>query len=92
MTHKELLESVARKAKISVEESEELLAVSVNEISKLLSDGKSIGVQSFGTLEVKKKEERLSVHPATGVRTMVPPKLVVNFKQSPQFKSKLKES
>ena len=40
-------------------------------------------------LEVKKREERISVHPATQVRTLIPPKLVVNFKQSNTLKDKI---
>jgi DNA-binding protein HU-beta len=40
-------------------------------------------------LEVKKREERISVHPATQVRTLIPPKLVVNFKQSNALKDKI---
>ena len=49
----------------------------------------SIGFQGFGTLEVRKKEERISVHPVTKIRTLIPPKLVVSFKQSNILKEKL---
>jgi DNA-binding protein HU-beta len=54
-------------------------------------DGNTITFHGFGSFELKRKEERLSVHPATGARTMIPPKQVVNFKQSTTLKSKLKD-
>ena len=70
---------------------EDLLEKTVSTCNELLVDGKTIGFQSFGNFEVRKKEERLSVHPATQIRTLIPPKLVVNFKQSNILKDKLKD-
>lgn len=57
----------------------------------LLDDGGEIGIAGFGTFEVKKKNERIIVHPGTGKRILVPPKLVLNFKQSNVLKSQVKE-
>ncbi|HOI26728.1 MAG TPA: HU family DNA-binding protein [Paludibacteraceae bacterium] len=48
---------------------------------KLLA-GNSIAIQGFGTFEVRKKEERISVNPSTKKRMLVPPKLSVAFKPS----------
>jgi DNA-binding protein HU-beta len=59
-------------------------------VSEHLADGKTVGIQSFGNFEVRQKNERLSVHPLTKERTLIPPKLVVNFKQSSTLKDKLK--
>ncbi len=70
---------------------EDLLEKTVSTCNEMLVEGKSIGFQSFGNFEVRKKEERLSVHPSTQIRTLIPPKLVVNFKQSNILKDKLKE-
>jgi DNA-binding protein HU-beta len=56
-----------------------------------LAQGKTIGFQSFGNFEVRKREERLSVHPATQIRTLIPPKLVLNFRQSNVLKEKINE-
>ncbi|NLO71240.1 MAG: HU family DNA-binding protein [Porphyromonadaceae bacterium] len=54
-----------------------------------LQDGKSIGFQSFGAFEVIKREERISVHPQSKERSLIPPKLVLNFKQSQILKEKI---
>lgn len=70
---------------------ESLLETTISTCTELLVEEKIIGFQSFGNFEVRKKEERLSVHPATQIRTLIPPKLVVNFKQSNILKDKLKD-
>ena len=90
MNHKELITKLASTTNSTKEEVELLLAATIDAIRKELAEGKSIGIQSFGILDVRKKEERLSVHPATQLRTLIPPKLVVNFKQSAILKDKLK--
>lgn len=91
MTYKELVDTFSSKMNVSSANADEMIQLLVKEIQSQLSDGKTIGIQGFGALELKKKEERLSVHPATQVRTLIPPKLVVNFKQSSLFKTKLKD-
>ena len=91
MNHKELIAEMAAKMNAPKSLVEDLLEKTVSTCSELLVEGKTIGFQSFGNFEVRKKEERLSVHPATQIRTLVPPKLVVNFKQSNILKDKLKD-
>lgn len=44
--------------------------------------GNSMTVANFGSFEVKKKGQRISVNPATNQRMLVPPKLSVSFKPS----------
>ncbi len=91
MNHKELIAEIAAKMKLPRQEVERLLDATVAACTEQLGEGKTIGVQSFGNFEVRKKEERLSVHPATQIRTLIPPKLVVNFKQSNILKDKIKD-
>jgi len=50
----------------------------------------SVYIPSFGIFEPKKRNERVVVHPATGKRMLVPPKVVVGFKMSNVLKAKLK--
>jgi len=46
---------------------------------------------NFGTLEVKKRQERFSVQPNTGKKLLIPPKLIVKYRASVSFNKKLKE-
>jgi len=91
MKHKELVDSLAEKLDLPKAETEKLLENTVSVFTEHLSEGVSIGLQGFGNFEVRKKEERISVHPVTQARTLTPPKLVVNFKQSSILKEKLKQ-
>jgi DNA-binding protein HU-beta len=91
MNHKELISAISSKLSISKNEVEQMLDTTVSICTDQLKEGITIGFQSFGNFEVRKKEERLSVHPATQIRTLIPPKLVVNFKQSNVLKDKLNE-
>ena len=52
--------------------------------------GNIISIQGFGTFEVKKKAERISVNPTTKQRMLVPPKLVLTYKPSTLLKDKFK--
>jgi DNA-binding protein HU-beta/integration host factor subunit alpha len=53
-------------------------------------EGDSVLIPTFGTFEVKKKLERVMVNPSTGLRMLVPPKLVLNFKPNISWKERVK--
>ena len=57
---------------------------------KELEEGNVIAVQGFGSFEVKKKAERISINPASKQRMLVPPKLVLSYKPSNTLKDKFK--
>lgn len=90
MNNKELIAAIAAKSELSKTETSDLLENVISILRKQLENGDSVSFHGFGTFEVKKRDERLSVHPATQKRTLIPPKLVVNFKQSSVLKTKMK--
>ena len=59
-------------------------------MSQELQDGNSVSIQGFGTFDVKKKMERISVNPVTHQRMLIPPKLVLSYKPSVSLKEKFK--
>lgn len=91
MNHKDLVNSLAIKLGMPENEIENWLQVTTGILNTEIASGNTVSFQGFGAFEVKRREERLSVHPVTKARTLVPPKLVVNFKQSATLKLKLKE-
>jgi len=91
MNHKELISSIASRMNLPKPEVERMMEETVAIFTENLSEGTAVGIQGFGSFELKKKEERISVHPVTQVRTLTPPKLVATFKQSSLLKEKLKE-
>ena len=58
--------------------------------NKKLIELDSVVVPGFGTFEPKKRNERVMIHPSTGKRMLVPPKVVLGFKVSNVLKAKLK--
>ena len=88
MNNKELINELSRQTNQSVGVTTKL----VNDVIKILEEhfqqNDTVVLSSFGTFEVKKKMERISVNPTTGKRYLIPPKLVLSFKQSSVLKEK----
>jgi DNA-binding protein HU-beta len=91
MNQKNLIASISAKTNTPKDLVEKLLETTISTFIEQLVNEKIIGLQSFGNLEVRKKMERISVHPATQIRTLIPPKLVVIFKQSYILKERLRD-
>lgn len=81
---------MARRTKSNAKGTQQRMNVLVQEITERLCDEDSIMVSNFGSFETKKRLERVLVSPTTGQRMLVPPKIVVGFKQSNTLKSKIK--
>lgn len=88
MNNKDFLNAVAARAGMTAKQAARLQSAFVGEIAERLDDETSLAVSGFGTLEVKKKKERVVVNPATGKRKLVPPKLVPAFKPAAALKEK----
>ena len=90
MNAAQLTSELAKRLKKSKPEINELLITTTDIIAEQLSSDNIVSIHNFGTLELKKREERVSVNPATGQRAIIPPKLVVGYKVSPTLKDKIK--
>ena len=67
----------------------ERLGYTIKDTSEL-EEGNVIAIQGFGSFEVKKKAERISINPASKQRMLVPPKLVLSYRPSNTLKDKFK--
>ena len=90
MNSTELITILSQKLALSKTDVSKRIEDTVSIIFAELEQNNSVTVSTFGTLEVNKKNERISVNPATGKKTLVPPRLVVKFKTSNTLKEKLK--
>jgi nucleoid DNA-binding protein len=90
LKNKELVQRLQEAAPSTSARTAELLEQTISLIGSILSEGDNLSIQGFGSFEVKKKEERISVNPSTGTRWMIPPKLVATFKPGTVIKEKLK--
>lgn len=88
MNTKDLITTIRGQQSLSAEEAELLFDATVKAIKIQLLNGNLVAVQGFGQLEPKKKNERISVNPASGERMLVPPKISVAFKPSTVLKDR----
>lgn len=90
MNNKEFTSELAKRLGYTTKETSELMTKLINTMSQQLEDANTISIYGFGTFEVKKKTERISVNPTSKQRLLIPPKLVLNFKPSSLLKDKFK--
>lgn len=90
MNNKEFTSELSRRLGYTVKDTSELISSLLSDMTQQLEEGNVISIQGFGTFEVKKKAERISVNPITKQRLLVPPKLVLNYKPSTLLKDKFK--
>ena len=90
MNNKEFISELARKLGYTNKDATQMVSSAISVMTQELQEGKTIAIQGFGTLEVKKKVERISVNPTTQQRMLIPPKLVLSYKPSTNLKEKFK--
>ena len=90
MNNKEFISELARKLGYTNKDTAQFVSSVIGVMTQELQEGKTIAIQGFGTFEVKKKQERISVNPATQQRMLVPPKLELSCKPSTNLQGKFK--
>ena len=91
MNYSELLTALAQRLQLPKTDLGRRLDETTAIITAELLKNNVISIMNFGTLEVKKRQERLSIHPNTGKKLLVPPKLIVKYKPSVSLNKKIKE-
>ena len=90
MNNKEVTSELAERLGYTIKDTSELIGSLLSDMIQELEEGNVIAVQGFGSFEVKKKAERISINPASKQRMLVPPKLVLSYKPSNTLKDKFK--
>ena len=90
MENKKLIETVAANLGRSNEDVAKLVEALAGVLRTRCGDMDSVAVPGFGTFEPKKRNERVMIHPSSGKRMLVPPKVVLGFRISNVLKAKLK--
>ena len=89
MNNKEFINALATRLQENPKTVKQHVEALVDALANMLDEGATLNVQGFGTYEVKKKKERIIVHPMSKQRQLVPPKLGIAFKPSPTLKDKV---
>lgn len=90
LNNKEFIETLAVETGHTVADTSKYVAAIVKVMNEELQAGNAVHIHEFGTFEVKKKMERISVIPSSGQRILVPPKLVLSFRPAQMLKEQLK--
>lgn len=91
MKSKAFIDELVRQTGLSSQEATKRTNLLAQLITDFLIEGDTVSVQGFGTFEVNKRKERLSVNPSTGKTWLIPPKWVPGFKPGPTLKEKIKQ-
>ncbi|MDR3060946.1 MAG: HU family DNA-binding protein [Dysgonamonadaceae bacterium] len=92
MNASDFVNELRKKVLLSKEETSRLIDDTVAVVTEQLQQNNTISIQNLGSLEVKKRAERITVNPISGKRLLIPPKLVIGYKVSPTLKEKMKEN
>ena len=90
MNNKEFTSELAERLGYTIKDTSELMNSLLSSMTQELEEGNVIAIQGFGSFEVKKKAERISINPASKQRVLVPPKLVLSYRPSNTLKDKFK--
>ena len=88
--NKEFTSELAERLGYTIKDTSELMNSLLSSMTQELEEGNVIAIQGFGSFEVKKKAERISINPASKQRMLVPPKLVLSYRPSNTLKDKFK--
>ena len=88
MNNKEFINELSKQVNLSAGATAQLVNDTLKILEEHFQQTDVVSISSFGNFEVKKKMERISVNPTTGKRYLIPPKLVLGFKQSQVLKEK----
>ena len=90
LNNKDFISELSRRLGYTIKDTSELMSSLLSDMTQELQEGNVVTIQGFGTFEVKKKAERITVNPTTKQRMLVPPKLVLAYRPSGQLKEKFK--
>ncbi len=92
MNNKEFTSELSSRLGYTTKDISELMVTVLSEMTQQLQEGNVVTIQNFGSFEVKKKAERISINPITKQRRLIPPKLVLTYRPSGLQKDKFKKS
>ncbi|MCH5223854.1 MAG: HU family DNA-binding protein [Muribaculaceae bacterium] len=89
MDNKTFIEELSRRLDLSRETVGTLIENFSETLGKRASEMEGLAVPNFGVFEPRMRQERIALHPASGKRLLVPPRISLSFKCSPALKLKI---
>ena len=86
MNKEELVQEIAKKAKVTQKEASEVLSIFIDTVEKTVAKGKKVTLVGFGTFEARKRAARTGRNPQTGSEIKIPAKTVPAFTAGKKFR------
>ena len=86
MNKEELVQEVAKKAKVTQKEAVEVLNSFIETVQKSVSKGQKVTLVGFGTFEARKRAARNGRNPQTGKEIKIAAKTVPAFSAGKKFR------
>ena len=86
MNKEELVQEIAKKAKVTQKEAAEVLTSLVETVQKTVAKGEKVTLVGFGTFESRKRAARTGRNPQTGAALKIAAKTVPAFSAGKKFK------
>lgn len=90
MDYKTFIDTLSQRVNAGKEETSEMVASLCQVIGDTALAGDTVTFPGFGSFEPKKRVERIAIHPATGKRMLIPPKITLTFRPSTLLKQKVR--
>jgi integration host factor subunit alpha len=88
----DIAEAIYQNIGLSRNESADIVATILDEISKSLESGHKVKISSFGTFSVNSKDERIGRNPKTGQEVPITPRRVMTFRPSHILRDRVNSS
>ena len=86
MNKEELVQEIAKKAKVTQKDAAEVLNAFVESVQKAVSKGEKVTLVGFGTFEARERAARTGRNPQTGKEIQIEAKTVPAFTAGKKFK------
>ncbi|MBD5274603.1 MAG: HU family DNA-binding protein [Bacteroides sp.] len=90
MEHKIFFETLSQRVSAGKEETTEMVGAFCQVLTDAVLNGDSVTFPGFGSFEPRKRIERIALHPSTGKRMLIPPKITISFRPSTLLKQKVR--
>jgi DNA-binding protein HU-beta len=90
MNKAQLIEAVAKQAKVTKVDAEQVLNTALDTIKKSVKKGEDVTLIGFGTFTKSKRKARIGRNPQTGKEIKIPAMTVPKFRAGREFKDALR--
>lgn len=91
MDNKTLIDTLSKELNVSRDTVVDLIDGLSDSMGECGSELDTVNIAGFGSFEPKKRVERVALHPASGKRLLIPPKIVMTFKPSTALKQEIRK-